>query len=172
VDSVTYNGGGYLLQEGSSNPQLALHDVLINHVTAVGPGVKGMLVVGNDLTNPVMNNFSWTNNIFLSGSSGVLSTGGGSVNCAFHPGGAVAILTACYNPYVFSSNAVVGAVGSWPTGTFMPATASTVSFVNYNNGNGGSYMLQPSSPYKNAGLDGKDLGADINAVMAAIAGVQ
>ncbi len=49
---------------------------------------------------------------------------------------------------------------------------SAVSFVNYNNGNGGNYMLQSSSPYKNAGLDGKDLGADINAVTAAVAGVQ
>ncbi len=94
VDAVTYNGGGYLLQEGNSNPQSALHDVVVNHVTAVGPSVSGMLVVGNDLTNPTMNNFTWTNNILLSGNSGVISTGGGSVNCAFHPGGALAILTA------------------------------------------------------------------------------
>jgi len=67
---------------------------------------------------------------------------------------------------------VVGAIGTWPPGTYAPATASGVSFVNYNNGNGGNYQLQSSSPYKNAGTDGKDLGADTIAVMAAVAGVQ
>jgi len=40
VDATNYNGGGYLLQESGSDPQLALHDVVINHVTAVGPGVN------------------------------------------------------------------------------------------------------------------------------------
>jgi hypothetical protein len=44
--------------------------------------------------------------------------------------------------------------------------------VNYNNGIGGDYHLKSSSPYKNAGTDGKDLGADMNALDAAIAGVQ
>jgi hypothetical protein len=39
-----------------------------------------------------------------------------------------------------------------------------VQFTNYNNGNGGDYTLVPTSPYKNAGLDGKDLGADIATV--------
>jgi hypothetical protein len=44
--------------------------------------------------------------------------------------------------------------------------------VNYNNGNGGNYQLQNNSPYKNAGTDGKDLGADIAGLQAALAGVQ
>jgi hypothetical protein len=172
VDATTYNGGGYLLQESGSDPLLALHDVVINHVTAIGPGVNGTLVVGNALTNPKLNNFTWTNNIFISGKSGIISTGGGSTNCAFEDGGALGILNACYSPYIFTDNAVVGAIGTWPPGTYAPATASAVQFVNYNNGNGGNYQLQPSSPYKNAGTDGKDLGADTTAVMAAVAGVQ
>jgi hypothetical protein len=41
--------------------------------------------------------------------------------------------------------------------------------VNYNDGNGGDYHLLASSPYKNAGTDHKDLGADINALEAATA---
>jgi hypothetical protein len=32
--------------------------------------------------------------------------------------------------------------------------------------------LQSTSPYKNAGTDGKDLGADMEAIEAALAGVQ
>jgi len=43
--------------------------------------------------------------------------------------------------------------------------------VSYNNGQGGNYQLLPGSPYKNAGTDGKDLGADFNALRTAIAGV-
>ena len=44
--------------------------------------------------------------------------------------------------------------------------------MNYNNGNGGNYELQSSSPYKNKGTDGKDLGADIVGLNAALANVQ
>jgi hypothetical protein len=172
VDAETYNGGGYLLQEGNGNPLSAIHDVVINHVTAVGPGVNGMLVVRNDLTNPVMNNFTWTNNIFIAGKSGILSSGGGSANCAFQDGGAGGILKACYKPHIFRDNAVIGATGIWPAGNYVPATANAIQFVSYNDGSGGNYQLQSSSPLKNAGLDGKDLGADISAIAAEIAGVQ
>jgi hypothetical protein len=47
-----------------------------------------------------------------------------------------------------------------------------VQFVNYNGGNGGDYHLQPSSPYKGKGTDGKDLGADVDALRSATAGVE
>jgi hypothetical protein len=53
-----------------------------------------------------------------------------------------------------------------------PQTANDVRFVNYNGGNGGNYELRPNSPYKNKGTDGKDLGADIVGVNAALAGVE
>ncbi len=63
------------------------------------------------------------------------------------------------------------------------ANQSLVGYVNYNNANGGDYRLchgpnNPSplctaaSPYANAASDGKDVGADINLVNQAIAGVQ
>jgi hypothetical protein len=47
-----------------------------------------------------------------------------------------------------------------------------VQFVNYNGGNGGDYHLQLSSPYKRKGTDGKDLGADVDAIQSATAGVE
>ncbi len=43
--------------------------------------------------------------------------------------------------------------------------------MNYKNGNGGDYHLQSASPFKKAGIDGKDLGADIDALDTEIAGV-
>ena len=57
-------------------------------------------------------------------------------------------------------------------GNMLPQTINDAGFVNYNNANGGNYELQPSSPYKNKGTDGKDLGADIVGLNAALANVE
>ena len=43
--------------------------------------------------------------------------------------------------------------------------------MDFNNGNGGNYQLSPTSPFKNAGTDGKDPGADIDGLQNATAGV-
>jgi hypothetical protein len=169
VNAAAFNGGGYLLQAGNGNPVLAIHNVVVDHVTAVGPDVRGMLLIGNKLTNPEMNNFSWTNSIFTA-RDGVLSTGGGSANCANRPGGPIAKLTSCFNPLVFSNNLLIGATGNWPAGNYAPSSASAL-FVNFNNGLNGDYQLQPSSPFAKATSAGKDFGADITAIRAAIAGV-
>ncbi len=53
-----------------------------------------------------------------------------------------------------------------------PTTVNAVEFTDFNNGNGGNYQLLSSSPYKNKGLDGKDLGADIAGLNAALANVE
>ena len=78
---------------------------------------------------------------------------------------------------MFAPNAIIGASpayasAKWPSGNYFPASALGVKFANYNGGIGGDYHLQASSPYKNKGTDGKDLGADIDAVNSAIAGVE
>jgi hypothetical protein len=171
VDATAYSGGGTFLQEGNDDNLAAIHDVVVNHVTAVGPNVDTMLVVGNARSNPIMNNFAWTNSIFAAGKNGVYSTGG-TTNCAHDAGGPAGTLKACFNPYTFSHNAIIGAEGTWPSGTLIPATPDAVQFVQYNNGVGGNYELQSSSPYKNAGSDGLDLGANIAAVASTIANVQ
>jgi len=83
----------------------------------------------------------------------------------------------CFTTYTFQNNGLIASPpqfppSSWPTENFFPATPAAVQFVNYNNGNGGNYELLSTSPYKNAGTDGKDLGADIVGLDAALAGVQ
>ncbi|MGC2245977.1 MAG: hypothetical protein WA609_05185, partial [Terriglobales bacterium] len=60
----------------------------------------------------------------------------------------------------------------WPAKNMFPANPDAVQFVNYKNGNGGDYHLLSSSPYKNAGSDGKDLGADIDTILADTDGVE
>ena len=86
-------------------------------------------------------------------------------------------LSTCFpSGYTFVDNALIGtstvgsfSLGNWPVGNTFPVSSSTVQFVNFHGGNGGDYHLLSSSPYKNAGSDGKDLGADINAIVTATA---
>jgi hypothetical protein len=89
----------------------------------------------------------------------------------------VTSLTNCFTSYVFQNNALIASPkafppSSWPTANYFPETPSIVEFVNYNNGNGGNYTLASGSPYRNKGTDGKDLGADIAGLTAALAGVE
>ena len=86
-------------------------------------------------------------------------------------------ITTCFPAFTFSNNALIATgsgypPSSWPSGNLFPASATAVDFVNYNGGNGGDYTLQSGSPYKNAGTDGKDLGADIVGLNAALANVE
>ena len=124
-----------------------------------------------------MSNFAFTNNIVNAGAYPVWSTGtDGSLNCAAHDS-PIITLNDCFSSHIFSNNAVVAIpsnapVSTWPTHNFFPMSATAVEFVNYNGGSGGNYQLQSSSPYKGVGTDGKDLGADIPGVNAAIARVR
>lgn len=75
---------------------------------------------------------------------------------------------------VFVKNTLAGGFPSLYTqhpGNFLnpPASLADVGFVNLA---GGDYHLAAGSPFKNLGTDGKDLGADIDAVNAATSGVQ
>jgi hypothetical protein len=54
---------------------------------------------------------------------------------------------------------------------FFPKDWKAVGFVDFGNGSGGDYHLAPSSHYRNTGSDGKDIGADIDAVASATKGV-
>jgi hypothetical protein len=105
----------------------------------------------------------WTyrNNLTLSGNYGIIGTG--------TPTGTDTITT--YFPsLVFAKNVIVGAsAGQYPTAStnYFPASTAEVGFVNEA---GGNYRLTATSPYKNAGTDGKDIGADLDAIAAAMAG--
>jgi hypothetical protein len=171
VSGKTYLGGGHLFQESSGNHVSVLHDISITHVTAFNKDSgSAMLVVGNNKSFPEMYGFTWANNIF-SGSGGIATTGGGAENCAYRMSSATAMLKSCFKDFDFSHNALVGPIGKWPDGNFAPSTLAEVKFVAAKQAMA-RYQLQSSSPYAQAGTDGKDLGADVNAIAAAIAGVQ
>jgi hypothetical protein len=171
IDDI--NGGFAQVSVSPGAP--LLQNVTINHVTAFPSSM--LLNIGNMVarTGP-MKNFVFTNNIVSVGTYPVWSIGGGPGNCAYFDK-PLTTFNACFSSSSFASNALIGNSPAfpatlWPSGNFFPATAAAVRFVNHNGGNGGDYHLQPSSPYKGKGTDGKDLGADVDAVVSATAGVQ
>jgi hypothetical protein len=175
IDPIKYEGAGFFAQVSTGRGAPILHDVTINHVTAFAP--KIMLNIGNWVsTNGPIRNFVYTNNLVNAGQAPTVTTGGGPGNCAY-PGKPKLVLAACFQNYTFSHNAMIGTPSydppeMYPAGNFFPGSAPSVDFVNYSNGNGGDYHLHNGSRYKNAGTDGKDLGADIDAIEAATTGAE
>jgi hypothetical protein len=61
-------------------------------------------------------------------------------------------------------------IALWPSGNTMAKDGNSVGFVNFNGGNGGDYHLKAGSTFKSAASDGKDVGADIDAIAVATKG--
>jgi hypothetical protein len=153
----------------SSYPPAA--SVAIFHNTGLASGL-GLLSLSTAISAPYAN-FSFTNNLETNGTYGIMGCGGiyGTV-----------VLTTCAPGYNFAGNVIVGGTSAITAGALKPSSASTVSFVNFNNGNGGDYRLcqgagnpvstcTAASPYVNAGTDGRDIGADVTTLYRLVAGV-
>jgi hypothetical protein len=172
IDGAKYNGPGEFAQISVSPGAPLLKNVAINHVTAFPSHT--LFIIGDMVAaSGRMKNFVFTNSIVNAGAAPVWSTGGGPQNCAFQDD-PFTTFTACFADSTFAANAIISAgsytAAKWPASNFFPASAEAVEFVNYNGGNGGNYQLLPSSPYKGKATDGKDLGADVDAIQSAILG--
>jgi len=128
-------------------------DVAIDHNTVFQ---SQHVVIADSLPN---SGFVFTNNIAPHNLYGVFGSGRGSGNDS---------LNAYFPGSVFRRNVIPGApAASYPVDNFYPATLNDVGFADLP---GGDYRLAPSSSYKSAGTDGRDVGADIDAVEAATCG--
>ncbi|MDQ6887067.1 MAG: hypothetical protein M3068_07195 [Gemmatimonadota bacterium] len=131
-----------------------VRNITIDHNTGFAPN---QLLVFDGGQKP---GFAMTNNLFGRGQYGLFGTGGAEGKAAldaFCPG------------WVFQRNAILGAPARlYPAGNFYPGDPAAVGFANFA---GGDYRLIPGSPYRKAGTDGKDIGADIAALDSATAGV-
>ncbi len=163
INANLYNGFGLLAQVSMGKGNVpVLQDVAFQHVTAFPKEV--LLTVGDKTTNKMVN-FTFINNMVNAGARPFTTTGGGTDNCSYHPN-PLKVLNNCFNPYQFDTNCIIATpipTSDWPTSNYFPSSPNNL-FVNYNNGNGGDYHLVQGSPYSNAGTDGKNLGADIDAV--------
>jgi len=101
--------------------------------------------------------FTYSNNLMPNAQYGLLCDAALGLTC----------ITSLLPGSLITANAVVGGSALlYPIGNFFPAALSSVGFVDLA---GGNYQLSGSSPYKGAGTDGKDVGVDWNALMAATA---
>jgi len=133
--------------------------VTIDHNT----GFQDNLIISTD--GAANTNFVYQNNIAPHNAYGVHGSGFGiglsSLN-KFFPG------------FVFQKNVIEGIASSgvsqssYPVSNFFPLDWAAVKFTDFAKGN---YALAPSSPFKNAGTDGKDIGADIAGLNAATSSV-
>ena len=176
--STKYVGGGSVFQIMNMWPTNPLNSVTINHVTAFPDPAGHMFVMGNIYQGSPMFGFVFTNNMIGTSPHPVWNTGGGKANCAYYDV-PITSITKCFTTFTFTTNALVATPPAFPPSSYpsassnlFPQTFNDAGFVNYNNGNAGNYELQSSSPYKNKGSDGKDLGADIVGLNAALANVE
>jgi hypothetical protein len=108
---------------------------------------------------PKTDQFDFRDNLLSLGSYGFFGDAVGEGSAA---------LAAYFSNYSFRGNAVIGgATRNYPADNFFPADTAAVRFLDYG---GRDYRLSAFSPFKNAGTDGKDIGADIDAIEEAIAG--
>src|SRR5208283_1244239 len=173
-----YKGGGSFLILVSNHPPV--HDVQIDHVTAFVSGVL-LAVLNSDAKLP---NLTITNSVFSVGDRRppVVSAGGGPESCASRTQaqGSEAVLQACFDPYKFQKNLIIGGRGAFPKGNFTVGSPEEAGIRDLKDTIARDARLCHAkgpgcpkvSPGAGAASDGRDLGADIDAVEAAIAGVE
>jgi hypothetical protein len=173
-----YKGSGPFVIVISTGPPL--HDIQIDHVTAFVKGV--LLSVLND--GPKLPNFTLTNSVFSVGDrrSPIASAGGGPQSCASKSQsiGPEAVLQACFDPYKFDKNLIISGRGSFPKGNIVVGSPEAAGIRDLKDGVTKDPRLchekgpgcPKVSPGTGAASDGRDLGADIDSLEAAIAGVE
>ena len=169
IQAGLYVGNGILFQVYNDWPRNPLNSITINHVTGFPDPNHNFLSLGNLLSNPPMFGFKFTNSIVGQVIYPVWSVGG-LTDCA-KADVPLTSLNACFTSWSFNDNAIIATKYSpskWPVGNYFPTTAGAVQFKSFS---GGDYTLLSSSPYTSLGSDGKNLGADTNAIASAIAGV-
>ncbi len=145
VSSTPWNGAGAFLQI-SDTP-----DVTVDHNTAMQ---TGNIIVAYGPASP---GFVFINNVMPHNTYGVKGDGTGV---------GTPTIDQYFPASVFRRNAMVGGQGfPYPADNLFFATLGEIGFVDRANGN---YRLTPNSPCRNAGTDGQDLGADIDAIEAAM----
>lgn len=172
--STDYAGAGLAFQISNTWSKNPLNTVTINHITAF-PNPTNMIIVGNPMKDPRMYKLVFTNSLMTTAKFPVWNTGSRD-SCA-RKDEPISTFNTCFTSYTFTNNGLIAPPPNyppsvWPAHNMFPQNVNDVQFVDYNNGNGGNYQLQSTSPYKNKGTDGKDLGADIVTLDAELANVQ
>ena len=163
-NNLAVDVGNTQMAQGSSQYTTQVNDavnVLIDHNTMDHLNNAGFIA----FVTPNQNNgFTFTNNMVRRGSYGIHGDGLGEGTNSLQtdaPG------------YVFTGNDIAGASSSvYPSGNFFDSTSTWQGqFTSWASDGSGDYHIRAAATMHNAGTDGKDVGADVTAVLAAVAGV-
>ena len=174
VRGQEYKGSGNFALIMSVAPPL--HDVRIEHVTAFVPH---FLISIQNVGTQKMAYFTVANNLFSSEDLQLASAGGGPQNCAFRPEaqGPSGVIKSCFENSSFTHNLIVGGY-NWPSGnlTVKDANAAGIrikgGLSDYRLCREKSDYCKKPSPAIAAATDGRDIGADVDAIESALAGVR
>jgi hypothetical protein len=170
-----YGGFGLFAMLMSLSPPIA--NVRIEHVTAFIPRAAFSIQ-----SSPKMENFKIDNNIFvLGGTRQIGSPGGGPSNCAYQPDqqGPGGVIKSCFENSSFTHNIIVGGSG-WGSGNMTPGNLKSAGIRQVRETGASAYALchekdsdecKKTSPALKAATDGRDIGADVEAIRKALEGV-
>ncbi len=90
------------------------------------------------------------------------------------------MLAACFTNYKFERNLIIGEKGGWPKGTLVVSSPKAAGVRDLQDGVAKDARLchaitpgcTKASPGASAASDGRDIGADVDAIEAALAGVE
>jgi len=173
--------GAFLLLLSVAPP---LKDVQISHVTAIVPGA--IISILRRGTDGAIENFSLTDSILSATGRlpGVFSAGGGPQNCAYQPTllGPAGVFDRCLVNAKITHNIIIGGDQKWPKGNMdfgdaksagLISTSSSAAQIAYRlcQGPDEKTSCKKASPALGAATDGKNIGADVDAIEKATAGV-
>jgi hypothetical protein len=174
LDANAYAGDGMVFQISSGfRNNVPLNNVVIKHVTVHTRGrIKCLIIVGVAPENPRLPfAISFTDNIVPAGKYSVWSTGQGTCPKSGQP---AATFENCWKSFQVTNNVIIdypNGQGPWPSGNFQVKDMDGVGFEDLNREDA-DYRLSAASRFKGKASDGKDVGADIDAIRAALAGVR
>jgi regulation of enolase protein 1 (concanavalin A-like superfamily) len=153
IDGAAWAGDGCFMKIGAAQA------VTVEHNTILQTGAITKTWGG------VSENFIFRNNIARHNEYGISGDyrepGNPTINTYF-PG---SIITA--NAIITEGSVYWNTDQMYPPGNFFPGTNLSIGFIDLA---GGNFRLAASSAYRNRGTDGRDIGVDIDALEAAIAG--
>ena len=177
VHDRDFKGAGTFLKYMSA--QIIIHDVAIDHVTSFGPGPLMSVSDRGDK----MPNFSLTNSVFAVGGERRPVVPAAPRSCAVQAAkaGPQAVFDECFSNYRFDHNLLsVERAAGFPKGNIVVSSPRDLGVRDLKDGiakdprlcheKGGGCSKR--SPGASAAADGRDMGADVDAVEAAIAGVE
>jgi hypothetical protein len=172
VPGKDYNSFGLFALVISDAPPL--HDIRIEHVTAVVP--RFIISILNPASRRIAN-FTLANNLLSSDMVPELgSAGGGPQNCAFQPDrlGPAGVFQRCFDNAAVTHNMVVGGA-DWPRGNVTVRDAGAAGIRDPHKVPGWYRLCRQkeegckkASPAIGAASDGKDIGADVEEIEKAM----